>query len=163
MCLSGFGFWSHDISGFEQTAPAGCVQALGGVRPAVQPQPSARLQLATGCRGCSMRRAATCCGSSPRLKCRLMPYLYAAAVEAHEHGTPMMRPMMLEFPDDPACDTLDRQYMTGRKSAGGSRVPCGQPCGLLSARRPVDAACWTAARCRAVIGRRRPMTSCPCR
>ncbi|MBQ7865369.1 MAG: alpha-xylosidase, partial [Clostridia bacterium] len=32
---------------------------------------------------------------------------------AHEHGTPMMRPMMLEFYDDPACETLDRQYMMG--------------------------------------------------
>ncbi|EGS4701289.1 alpha-xylosidase, partial [Salmonella enterica] len=28
-------------------------------------------------------------------------------------GTPMMRAMMLEFPDDPACDYLDRQYMLG--------------------------------------------------
>ena len=25
----------------------------------------------------------------------------------------MMRPMMLEFPDDPACAHLDRQYMLG--------------------------------------------------
>jgi alpha-D-xyloside xylohydrolase len=48
-----------------------------------------------------------------KLKCRLMPYLYAAAVEAHREGIPMMRPMPLEFPDDPACDTLDRQYMLG--------------------------------------------------
>ena len=42
-----------------------------------------------------------------------MPYLYAKAVEAHETGVPMMRPMMLEFPDDPACETLDREYMLG--------------------------------------------------
>ena len=48
-----------------------------------------------------------------RLKCRLMPYLYAAMVEAHEHGAPMLRPMLLEFPDDPGCDALDRQYMLG--------------------------------------------------
>ena len=47
------------------------------------------------------------------LKCRLMPTLFAAAVEAHETGTPVMRAMMLEFPDDPACDALDRQYMLG--------------------------------------------------
>ena len=26
---------------------------------------------------------------------------------------PTLRAMMLEFPDDPACDTLDRQYMLG--------------------------------------------------
>ena len=48
-----------------------------------------------------------------QLKCRLMPYLYSAAVEAHAAGVPMMRAMMLEFPDDPACEPLDRQYMLG--------------------------------------------------
>jgi len=42
-----------------------------------------------------------------------MPYLFAAAVEAHEHGVPVLRAMLLEFPDDPACETLDRQYMLG--------------------------------------------------
>jgi alpha-D-xyloside xylohydrolase len=46
-------------------------------------------------------------------KCRLMPYLYAAALQAHQRGLPMLRPMLLEFPDDPACETLDRQYMLG--------------------------------------------------
>ena len=39
--------------------------------------------------------------------------MHAAMVEAHERGIPMMRPMILEFPDDPACDALDRQYMFG--------------------------------------------------
>jgi alpha-D-xyloside xylohydrolase len=48
-----------------------------------------------------------------KLKCRLMPYLFAAAGQAHTHGVPMLRAMLLEFPDDPACDTLDRQYMLG--------------------------------------------------
>ena len=48
-----------------------------------------------------------------RLKCQLMPYLFGAACQAHEHGIPILRPMLLEFPDDPACDTLDRQYMLG--------------------------------------------------
>jgi alpha-D-xyloside xylohydrolase len=48
-----------------------------------------------------------------KLKCRLMPYLYAAAAEAARSGAPMMRAMVLEYPDDPACETLDRQYMLG--------------------------------------------------
>lgn len=47
------------------------------------------------------------------LKCCLMPYLYATAVEASETGTPMMRAMMLEFPSDEACEYLDRQFMLG--------------------------------------------------
>jgi alpha-D-xyloside xylohydrolase len=42
-----------------------------------------------------------------------MPYLYGAAVEVHRTGVPVMRPMVLEFPHDPACRTLDRQYMLG--------------------------------------------------
>jgi alpha-D-xyloside xylohydrolase len=43
----------------------------------------------------------------------MMPYLYRQAALAREFGTPMLRAMMLEFPDDPACDYLDRQYMLG--------------------------------------------------
>ena len=42
-----------------------------------------------------------------------MPYLYRAAIQAHEQGTPMLRAMLLEFPNDPACDYLDLQYMLG--------------------------------------------------
>jgi alpha-D-xyloside xylohydrolase len=48
-----------------------------------------------------------------KLKCSLMPYLYGAAHQAHEHGWPMLRGMLLEFPDDPACAYLDLQYMLG--------------------------------------------------
>jgi alpha-D-xyloside xylohydrolase len=48
-----------------------------------------------------------------RLKLRLMPYLYEAARQAHEEGVPVMRAMALEFPDDPACAHLERQYMLG--------------------------------------------------
>jgi len=48
-----------------------------------------------------------------KLKCALMPYLFGAAVEAHEHGVPMMRPMMLEFPEDLTAQMCDRQYMLG--------------------------------------------------
>ena len=44
---------------------------------------------------------------------RLMPYLQTAAEEAYTQGIPLMRPMLLEFPDDPGCAHLDRQYMLG--------------------------------------------------
>jgi alpha-D-xyloside xylohydrolase len=42
-----------------------------------------------------------------------MPYLFAQAVKATESGIPVMRPMVMEFPDDPLCHTLDKQYMLG--------------------------------------------------
>ncbi|MBW4841557.1 MAG: alpha-xylosidase, partial [Paenibacillaceae bacterium] len=48
-----------------------------------------------------------------KLKCRLMPYMFDIAVQATQQGVPTMRAMFLEFPQDPACDTLDRQYMLG--------------------------------------------------
>jgi alpha-D-xyloside xylohydrolase len=48
-----------------------------------------------------------------RLKCRLMPYLYAQAIATARTGVPLMRAMLLEFPGDPACAYLDRQYMLG--------------------------------------------------
>ena len=50
-----------------------------------------------------------------KLKCRLMPYLYQHAVYAHEQGEPVIRPMVFEFPNDPAATYLDRQYMLGRR------------------------------------------------
>ena len=42
-----------------------------------------------------------------------MPYLYAKAIEAHKEGTPMMRPMVFEYMNDPAVAYLDSQYMLG--------------------------------------------------
>ena len=48
-----------------------------------------------------------------KLKCRLMPYLFAMACQARDTGVPVLRAMLLEFPTDPACDVLDRQYMLG--------------------------------------------------
>ena len=112
MSHSGFGFWSHDISGFEQTAPADVYKrwaafGLLSSHSRLHGSSSYRVPWLFDEESCDVVRKFT------RLKCRLMPYLYGAAVEAHKHGTPMMRPMMLEFPDDPACDTLDRQYMMG--------------------------------------------------
>ena len=47
------------------------------------------------------------------LKQRLVPYLMRLGREAAATGVPVLRPMLLEFPDDPACLTLDRQYMLG--------------------------------------------------
>jgi alpha-D-xyloside xylohydrolase len=42
-----------------------------------------------------------------------MPYLSGAARQAHEEGLPVMRPMVVGFPDDPAVTYLDRQYLLG--------------------------------------------------
>ena len=112
MSYSGFGYWSHDISGVESTAPADVYKRW--VQFGLLSSHS-RLHGSTSYRVPWLfdEESVDVCRKFTKLKCRLMPYLYGKAVEAHEHGVPMMRPMMLEFPDDPACDMLDRQYMLG--------------------------------------------------
>ncbi|MGI6184838.1 MAG: alpha-xylosidase [Candidatus Fimadaptatus sp.] len=112
LAQSGYGFWSHDISGFESTAPADvykrwCAFGLFSSHSRLHGSSSYRVPWLFGDEASDVLRHFV------KLKCRLMPYLYGAAVQAHECGTPMMRPMMLEFPVDPGCDTLDRQYMLG--------------------------------------------------
>ena len=112
MSHSGFGFWSHDISGFEQTAPADVYKrwaafGLLSSHSRLHGSSSYRVPWLFDEESVDVVRKFT------RLKCTLMPYLYRLAVEAHEKGTPMMRPMMMEFPEDPACEYLDRQYMLG--------------------------------------------------
>ena len=110
--LAGFGFWSHDIGGFEQTS-----------RDDIYKRWAAFGLLSSHSRlhGSSSYRvpwnyddeAVAVLAKFTKLKCRLMPYLYRAAIQAHEQGIPMLRAMMLEFPQDAACDYLDLQYMLG--------------------------------------------------
>lgn len=112
LACCGFGFWSHDISGFEQTAPADVYKrwaafGLLSSHSRLHGSSSYRVPWLFGDEAVEVVRRFT------KLKCCLMPYLYGLAVQAHEAGTPMLRPMFMEYPDDPACDTLDRQYMLG--------------------------------------------------
>lgn len=48
-----------------------------------------------------------------RLRERMKPYVMALSREASENGTPIMRPMFFEFPEDEVCYGLDDQYMFG--------------------------------------------------
>ncbi len=110
--LSGFGFWSHDMGGFEQTAPPEvykrwCAFGLLSSHSRLHGSSSYRVPWLFDEEAVDVLRHFT------KLKCRLMPYLYGAALQAHERGLPMLRAMHLAFPGDPACDTLDRQYMLG--------------------------------------------------
>ena len=112
LCLSGFGFWSHDISGFEGTASAGVYKrwaafGLLSTHSRLHGSQSYRVPWLFGEEAVDVLRKFT------NLKCTLMPYLFSAAVYTHETGVPTMRAMVLEFPADIPCADLDRQYMLG--------------------------------------------------
>ncbi|MFM9277392.1 alpha-xylosidase [Paenibacillus jiagnxiensis] len=110
--LSGFGFWSHDISGFENTATPDVYKrwvqfGLLSSHSRLHGSSSYRVPWLFDEEAVDVVRVFT------KLKCSLMPYLYSSAVESSVRGLPMMRAMLLEFPDDPTTHALDRQYMFG--------------------------------------------------
>lgn len=112
LSLSGYGFWSHDISGFEQTATPDlykrwCQFGLLSSHSRLHGADSLRVPWQFDEEACVILKEFV------NLKCRLMPYLYSMAVQSHEYGRPVLRPMILEFPEDRGCDMLDRQYMLG--------------------------------------------------
>ncbi|MFE4452503.1 alpha-xylosidase [Streptomyces sp. NPDC056796] len=112
LSLSGFGFWSHDIGGFEGTPDPAVFKrwlafGLLSSHSRLHGNVSYRVPWEFGEEAVDVARTFTL------LKHRLMPYLYGVAAEAHRTGVPMMRPMLAEFPGDPASRTLDRQYMLG--------------------------------------------------
>ena len=110
--LSGFGFWSHDISGFNDTATPDLYKrwvafGLLSSHSRLHGSSSARMPWLFDDEASEVLRFFN------NLKAHIMPYLLDAAQEAHEHGWPVMRAMVLEFPDDPTCLYLDMQYMLG--------------------------------------------------
>lgn len=112
LALSGFAFWSHDIGGFEGTPDAGVFKrwtafGLLGSHSRFHGSSSYRVPWAFDEEAVDVTRRFT------HLKMQLMPYLYQQGIDASHTGTPLMRPMQLEFPDDPAVGYLDRQYMLG--------------------------------------------------
>ncbi|GAA1055223.1 alpha-xylosidase [Agromyces luteolus] len=119
LALSGFGYWSHDIGGFEGSPDAAVFKrwlAFGLLSS------HSRLHGSTSYRvpwafddgeEAPGQSAVEVARTFAKLKASLRPYLVAAGEEAHRMGTPIMRPMQLAFPGDPAVAYLDRQYLLG--------------------------------------------------
>lgn len=112
LCLSGFGFWSHDIGGFESTSTADVYKrwaafGLLSSHSRLHGSFSYRVPWVYDEEACDVVRFFT------KLKCSLMPYIFKNACEAANKGIPVMRAMVLEYQDDPAVYYVDRQYMLG--------------------------------------------------
>lgn len=124
LAMSGFAFWSHDIGGFEGTPDPAVFKrwvafGLLSSHSRFHGSDSYRVPWTfdvdqeTGRIDESATSAVAVTRKFAKLKNSLMPYLFRAGNEAAEHGTPVMRPMALEFPGDPAAAYVDRQYMLG--------------------------------------------------
>lgn len=118
---SGIPFWCHDIGGFWNATPE--------EHPAAgPPEPALYIRWAQFGLFSSHSRFHGVRGREPwwygddaveivrryaKLRYRLLPYIWAAAREATQTALPVVRPMHLAFPHDPAAAALETQYLFG--------------------------------------------------
>jgi len=109
--LCGFSFWSHDIGGFVQGPSKELYRRW---------TPFGALTSHTRCHGMLPREPWTYGKSfqdefrlSVEMKYKLMPYVYAQAVDSSQKGFPMIRTLFFEFPGDPTSWLIEDEYMFG--------------------------------------------------
>ena len=109
--LSGFSFWSHDMGGFVTASPEdiyrrwlpfGFLSSHTRAHGAPPTEPWLISESFTD----AFRQCA-------EMKYKLMPYVYAQAKDCTERGLPMVRALLVEFPDDPGAWMVEDEYMFG--------------------------------------------------
>ena len=109
--LSGFSFWSHDMGGFVTASPEdiyrrwlpfGFLSSHTRAHGAPPTEPWLISESFTD----AFRECA-------EMKYRLMPYVYAQAKDCTERGLPMVRALLVEFPQDPGAWLVEDEYMFG--------------------------------------------------
>lgn len=125
--LSGFSFWSHDMGGFVTASPEDIYRRW---------LPFGFLSSHTRAHGVPPTEPWLISESftkafrqSAEMKYKLMPYVYAQAKDCSERGLPMVRALLVEFPDDPGAWFVEDAYMFGSQilvapllESGDSRV-----------------------------------------
>ena len=109
--LSGFAFWSHDMGGFVKSTPEelyrrwlpfGFLTSHTRAHGAPPTEPWLYNESFTD----AFRESA-------ELKYKLMPYILEQAENCTKTGLPMVRALLIEYPEDPAVWQIDDQYLFG--------------------------------------------------
>ena len=109
--LSGFSFWSHDMGGFVTASPEDIYRRwlpfgfLSSHTRAHGAPPTEPWLISE-----SFTKAFRQCAE---LKYKLMPYVYAQAKDCSERGLPMVRALLVEFPEDKGAWLVEDEYMFG--------------------------------------------------
>ena len=109
--LSGFSFWSHDMGGFVTASPEDIYRRwlpfgfLSSHTRAHGAPPTEPWLISD-----SFTDAFRDCAE---MKYKLMPYVYAQAKDCTERGLPMVRALLVEFPQDPGAWLVEDEYMFG--------------------------------------------------
>jgi alpha-D-xyloside xylohydrolase len=114
LALAGFGFWAHDIGGFEGSPDPALFKrwvafGLFSSHSRLHGSGSFRVPWLVD----PSEEASRVLAHFVAWKHRLMPYLYAQALTTHRTGVPMLRSPILEIPEDPIAWHLDTQYFLG--------------------------------------------------
>jgi alpha-glucosidase len=113
--LSGVPYWGTDVGGFFHAVPeTGELYArwfqLGAFTPIFRSHGWVWREHVPWAHGPEVE---SICRRYAELRYRLLPYTYTLAWQAHTLGLPLMRPLVLNYPDDPRTWTLDHQYLWG--------------------------------------------------
>lgn len=114
LALSGFGYWAHDIGGFEGNPDPALFKrwiafGLFSSHSRLHGSASFRVPWLID----PTEEASRVLTHFVSWKHRLMPYLYSQALTTHRTGVPMLRSSLLELPEDPIAWNLDMQYFLG--------------------------------------------------
>jgi alpha-glucosidase (family GH31 glycosyl hydrolase) len=113
--LSGVPYWGTDVGGFFHSVPStGELYTrwfqLGAFSPIFRSHGWVWREHVPWAYGPEVEAI---CRRYAELRYRLLPYTYTLAWQAHTRGLPLMRPLVLNYPDDPRAWTLDHEYLWG--------------------------------------------------
>ena len=123
--LSGIPFWSWDLAGFTGSYPSAELYKRSTMMAAFSPimQFHSEKSDPSPSEERSPWNAQARTGDSSIIshfsyyvntRMNLLPYIYSEATRSTADGTPMMRAMIIDFPEDENVYGLDEQYMFGR-------------------------------------------------
>src|SRR5206468_2219301 len=113
--LSGVSYWGTDVGGFFHPVPeTGELYArwfqLGAFSPIFRSHGWVWREHVPWAHGPEVEAI---CRRFAELRYRLLPYTYTLAWQAHTLGLPLMRPLVLNYPNDPRTWALDHEYLWG--------------------------------------------------
>ena len=120
--LSGVPYWGTDIGGFFHPVPeTGELYArwfqLGAFSPIFRSHGWVWREHVPWAHGAEVEAI---CRRYAELRYQLLPYTYTLAWQAPRAGLPLMRPLVLNYPDDPRVVDARPRVPVGRRPAGGA-------------------------------------------
>src|SRR5437870_1120535 len=116
LSMSGISMWSHDIGAFWNPRLFQPPAPILYIRWAQSGLLSSHSRF-HGVRGREPwyygDKAVEVVRAFAKLRYRLLPYIYSLAEEAAATGIPVVRPLLLEYPDDPVAVIVDYEYLLG--------------------------------------------------